>query len=539
MMKKKPMALVLAGVFLSACATAPVVEPSPIATEAERADRLRRANDAVTPRLIQLLNEERLKTLQLADFQETSLRDVVSLTTPEGYRLKYRLLEIGVPVAQGLSMADTLQLRDRLVEAARWVGGDRARAEGLLVLASKNNPEHGRYFREAILDTNVAVQFAGLEALQAWNQPEALPMLLEVSYRGWSPLARVFAAQAAYRRGAPEGRQRLLQFLSSPDWFTRALAARYLGDLGEGTDADLVINRLGQEHGNNFALAEMCIAGLKLLTKRGPAVAPPPPPRPTFRPVRPKNPSPDDMFELEPLVVTAPRLKFSGQQLVDVRIDNELVNLLEKIATEPPPDVEVVDPALREVNRLVTPEGFGLRIRYSDISFLLTEGLAGTSNLTLVNRLETIAQKSPNSRVRAAALVALGHDKERLDLQAFSDGLRDTSLIVRFGAVEALALQDNPMARSLLAGAAQADTSAAVRVFAAQALARAGDTQGTEILRRGLSDPDWVVRALSTYYMGQEGDVSDFERILSGMERETNDWVTAENCLAVLRLARQ
>lgn len=158
--------------------------------------------------------------------------------------------------------------------------------------------------------------------------------------------------------------------------------------------------------------------------------------------------------------------------------------------------------------------------------------------MTLINRLETIARQSPNTRARASALVALGHDATRNDLQIFQDALKDSSRIVRFGAVEALAFQTNPMARPILAGAAQTDESAPVRLFAAQALSRAGDPQGTEILRRALSDPDWVVRALSTYLVGLLGDDTDFERIMINMNRESNDRVTAENCLAILRLAR-
>jgi hypothetical protein len=54
-----------------------------------------------------------------------------------------------------------------------------------------------------------------------------------------------------------------------------------------------------------------------------------------------------------------------------------------------------------------------MKVRYSDLSFLLTEGLACTDNFTLIQRLETIARQNPNTRVRAAALVALGYDRTR------------------------------------------------------------------------------------------------------------------------------
>jgi hypothetical protein len=34
-----------------------------------------------------------------------------------------------------------------------------------------------------------------------------------------------------------------------------------LGDLGTAEDADLILGRIGRERDNNFALAELCIAG--------------------------------------------------------------------------------------------------------------------------------------------------------------------------------------------------------------------------------------------------------------------------------------
>jgi HEAT repeat protein len=77
-----------------------------------------------------------------------------------------------------------------------------------------------------------------------------------------------------------------------------------------------------------------------------------------------------------------------------------------------------------------------------------------------------------------------------------------------------------------------------VRLFAAQELGRRGDSQGVDILRRSLGDPDWVIRALSTYYLGQLGDDADFERILVNLDRESEDHAVAEDCLAVLRMSR-
>ncbi len=389
----------------------------------DRARMNARAEAAAAPRLVRLVDERKQITLRPEDYADTALRDITRLTTPAGYRLKYRFLELGVPVAQGLSLSKDPQLQGRLLEVARFESGVKTRAESLLVLAAQKKPEHIKFFREALLDRNVALQFAALEALEAWALPEALPLLLDAANRGWSPLIRAYAAQVAWRRGAPEGKQMLLSFLSDTNWLMRSMAARYLGDWGEGKDAETILSRLGREGDNDFALAEICIAGLKLLARRGPPVPPPPPPRP-----RPGTPPPavvSPLFELEPLIVTAPRLKVSGGQLVDPRIDSQLVALLDRLATKVRPDVVVQDPALVEVDQLVTPKGFGLKIRYSDISYLLTEGLAGTTNLTLITRMEDIARRSPDGGVRTAAYVSLGFDPTRVSLSIFQEGLGD------------------------------------------------------------------------------------------------------------------
>lgn len=522
--------------FLSGCVGPTWAVPPRLSPEEIRAGMNKRAEAAAVPYLVQLVDDRRLQTINPDDFRDTALKDVLALTTPEGYRIKYRFLEIGVPVAQGLSLSQDRQLYGRLLETARFESGRRARSESLLVLATLKNPEHLKFFKEALLDRDVAVQFAAVEALGAWGLPEAYPLLLEASERSWSPLIRVFSAQMALRMGSPLGRDQLKKFLVDKDWLMRAMAARYLGDLGESGDLDLILSRIGRERDYPFVLAELCLSGLKLWTRQGPILPKPEPPPPQSSPRSPANVS--GLFELEPLVVTAPRRRVSGSQLVPVQIDTELVGLLEKIATEPLPEELLIDPVLVEVKKLVTPQGFGLYVRYSDITYLLTEGLAGTSNLTLVNRLETIARSSPNTSARGSAFVALGHDVTRVELHVFEQSLQDRSLQVRFGVVEGLTAQTNPMVRGILAGVAQSDPSLVVRLFAAQALGRKNDAQGVDILRRYLNDSDWVIRSLATFFLGQLGDDADFERILINLEREQENHVTAENCLAVLRMSQ-
>jgi HEAT repeat protein len=185
------------------------------------------------------------------------------------------------------------------------------------------------------LDRDVAIQFAAVESLEYWNQPESIPLLLNASERDWSSLIRVFSAQAVLRMGDPRGRDQLLKYLRDTNWLLRAMSARYLGELGKPEDADLLVSRIAAEQDNPYVVAELCIAGLKLLARRAPVVAPPPPvsrlpePKPKVQVARP--------FMMEPLVLAAPRIKVSGTQLVPPQIDTELINLLEKLAADPPP----------------------------------------------------------------------------------------------------------------------------------------------------------------------------------------------------------
>lgn len=526
--------------LMTACAG---LEPLPTNAAEDRARMRARAEAAAAPKLVALLDNRRENTFTMEDFYKpnssnqeySALSELSNMRTPEGYRLKVRLWNLGVPVAQALALAQDPQIQGRLLEAARFQSGKQARAEGLLVLATKKNPEHLKYFREALLDRDVAIQFAAVDALRAWALPDATPLLLDAARRNWSPLIRLWSARAVWALGDPAGKEMIRAALSDPNWVTRCLAALTLGDMGGPEDLDAVLARLDREGDNAFVTAELCVSGLKLFAKKAPA-----PPEPaSARPLRREEPRVLDLFEMEPLVVTAPRLRVSGRHQVDPRIDVRLIGLLEKIATDRPDVLIYSDPALQEIIKLTTPSGFALNIRYTDIRYLLTVGLAGTRNYTLISRLESIFRNTPDSGIQAFALVALGHDPSRMDMSVFRDGLNAAKNIqTRFGAVEGLAAQNNPMVKGILADAAQTDPSMVVRLFAAQALGRWGDPQGVDLLRRFLNHEDFVVRFLATYYLGQLGDDGDFERILINLERETEDAVTAENCLAVLRMAQ-
>lgn len=508
----------------------PVAPP----TDPAQTDSALLADRDVSPLLISLLDERKMQGPSRDEFTEnTVLFDVTKLATPAGLRIRTRMEMPGIALSQALSFSKDKKVQDRLLETARWTGNVRVRSAALVALASLKVPQHFKFFREAMLDPEPAIQFAALEALQIWAGPEAAPLALQITQQNWSPFIRVYAAQAALRLGEPRGRDLLKQYLSNDrNWLVRAMAAKYLGELGKPEDADLLLSRIGPEQDNKFVLAEVCLAALNLTAKRSPELpARKPPKARKGQPVAPRR----DVFELEPLVVRAPRARFF--QPVDVRIDNDLVRLLNDLASEPPPTEQLLAPELEDIRRLQTPTGISLKTRYLDLPYLLTEGLAGTRDLGLQQKLEGFARTSTDARVRAIALISLGHDRQRWDTGIFRDALRDPNVLVRFGAVEALDALGNNAALGTLADAANSDASPIVRVFAAQAMARLGDAQGRDMLRRFTDDQNYVVRAVANYFLGELGEPDDYHRIQFKLNNETNAFVAAEACLALYRLS--
>ena len=96
-----------------------------------------------------------------------------------------------------------------------------------------------------------------------------MPLLAAASERDTEPLLRVYAAAGLTRLGDPAGLHRLRQFLDDPSWLVKAMAAKYLGELGTAEDYDILLNRLDREYGNDFVVAEYCVAALKLFPLKG------------------------------------------------------------------------------------------------------------------------------------------------------------------------------------------------------------------------------------------------------------------------------
>ena len=240
------------------------------------------------------------------------------------------------------------------------------------------------------------------------------------------------------------------------------------------------------------------------------------------------------LFSLEPLTITAPRVK--QEDLIDPRINAHLIRLLQQRMDARPDTLAASDASLFNLARLSTLTGYSLKTRYTELGFLLTEGLAGTRDYQLQRELENAARLAKNVQTRAAALVALAYAKDMRYLSLFQGALNDPSVTVRFAALESLLILGDRSVQLQLGGSARNDQSMAVQIYAAAGMWRMGDSFGKEILLRLLDHQDWFVRAMSAYYIGEMGGGYEYRRLIQYLTRETDPSTRAEMATALMKL---
>lgn len=244
-------------------------------------------------------------------------------------------------------------------------------------------------------------------------------------------------------------------------------------------------------------------------------------------------------FELEEIVVTAPRLRIKQPLILDPQINAHLLRLLRSRQDARPDSQAVLDASVGNLNKLTTATGFKLKTRYTELGFLLTEGLAGVTDANIAAELENTARRGTNVQIRAAAMVALAHTRDQRYLSLFQDGLNDPNLTVRFGALESLMILGGPSVQNLVGNAARMDSSLALQTVAAAGLWRLGDVFGRELLLRLAENPDWFIRALAIRYLGENGGADEYRRLLRWLQGEAHQAVRAELCSALLNLRKR
>lgn len=486
--------------------------------------------------LLALIDAQERGVISAADYRSTSLGAIAALGTPAGFRLRLRYQELGVSLVEALKMSRDENLLARLLELAQWSQGRRVRSEALVTLGAFGDPKDLRYFEAALRDQDVGIRFAAVEAVQRWGREGSAEFLREAMRDPWSPLMRVFAAQAALSLGDADGLAVLFSALEDRSWIVRALAARYLGDHARPEDHDVLLRALNRETRNDFVVAELGIATLKLVARRDDAGAARPPERAGAANAQVPA-TPDDVIEMEPLVLRPPRLRIPESVRVAQVINEKLVRLVRDRLNLPKDPALEADGNYQDMNRLVTPAGFALQTRYSELSVAVAEGLAGTTDPFLRAELRRLAEANRNPVTRATALVSLAYSRADEDIPLISAALSDPDPVIRFGAMEAAQVGRFREVGSSLLGAVSGDPVPAFRMFALQVLLSFDDPTAYTTLITSTGDSDWPARAMSFWYLGRYGRGSDYSFVLNAIAREKNPFVLAEAVLAAQRLA--
>jgi HEAT repeat protein len=466
--------------------------------------------------------------------------DILLVGSPIGYNLRNRFLNLGIPLSEAFAANSDPVFRSQLIEMARWDRDDESRAAALVALARWHDISHLQIFNEALVHLNPGIRFAALESLVTWNHPrEAMVLLAAAAEKDTEPILRVYAAAGLARLGDPAGLARLRQFLDDPSWLVKAMAAKYIGENGTAEDYTLLLNRLKGEMGNDFVVAEFCVSALKLYPKKKAADEKAVPAKPTR--VESKNVDGnlvmDDAmaFQLDPLVVTAPRVQ-AQVDLIDPRINQQLQRLLTQQMDARPNSAAQLDSSIGNLNRLTTLTGYNLKTRYTELGFLLTEGLAGTTDYSIQTQLENVVRQGTNVQTRAASLLALAYAKDMRYLTLIQGALVDPNPTLRFAAIESLLVMGDQSAELQLAGASRTDLSVPIQLYAAAGMWRMGDIFGRELLLRMYQNPDWLTRAMADHYLGEMGGGDEYRRLQRELDGEPDPAVKAEILDALVKL---
>lgn len=242
---------------------APAPGTSPLAPGETRLD------PAISNALLRLAEERRSLKRDLTKIEGTPVADILTVGSPIGYSLRNRFLNVGIPLGDAFSHSTDPAFRAQLLELSRWDRDGESRAAALIALARTHDLKYLQVFNEALIHLDPGVRFGALEALVVFEHPrEAMPLLAAASERDSEPLLRVYASAGLARMGDAAGLHRVRAFLDNPSWVVKAMAAKYLGELGTSEDYDLLRSRISREVGNDFVVAEYCVSALKLWPKK-------------------------------------------------------------------------------------------------------------------------------------------------------------------------------------------------------------------------------------------------------------------------------
>jgi hypothetical protein len=242
-------------------------------------------------------------------------------------------------------------------------------------------------------------------------------------------------------------------------------------------------------------------------------------------------------YELDPIVITAPRRRVQEERL-DPRINRVLLKLLQDSKELRPGAQIAIDSSIDNLGKLVTQTGHKLKTRYTELSFLLLEGLAGVENFQLQNELQRVTIAGGNPQLRAAAMVALGYTKDERFLADIQPAILDQNVTVRLGALEALLVMDNTSAQAQVAQMGRDDAAMAIRVIAAAEDWKKGSIFSRQLMRDYARHDNWFVRAMAIRYVGELGRGFEYRQLQGQLISEVDPIVRAELAGALLQLKK-
>ncbi len=231
---------------------------------------------ALDPSLIQILVE----TLEKGQTDDPEAKHAEALdptkieflyplnVTPSGFDLNTRFTDINADFSQLMAQLPPDQhLMFELERIAQWGHKDYVRATGLASLARFKNPKHIMIFQEGKFATQAPIRMAAMEALLTLGTPQAKQLIRDAAEVEGNPIIKAWAAYQIAKMGDPRGRDILLELIRPEAWLTRAVAARYLGEVGKPDDYEALYPLLVREE-NKYARMELAGACLRLALRR-------------------------------------------------------------------------------------------------------------------------------------------------------------------------------------------------------------------------------------------------------------------------------
>ena len=230
--------------------------------------KMKEADELLDPRintyLLDMLKNSMEERFSIQDSNSLSSLDLYKLSSVHGIRLKSRYSILGILISEGLKNIPSSFFRFELQQIVQnSYDGKTVQNFAAISLAHSHDPSYFYLFQRLFDQEKFSNKFAAIESLRILNVDIGNQFVLNIASSTDSSILQVYAAYAAWMNGKKNGRDILYRFLNHQDSIIKAMAIRYIGELGSIEDYSILLGYL-----NNFedsiVQAELCVALLKL-----------------------------------------------------------------------------------------------------------------------------------------------------------------------------------------------------------------------------------------------------------------------------------